>query len=228
MSLTVKEGSDKEFKKAPIGTHIGRCYQLVELGTHYTEAFDKWSSKVLLGFELPLALIEDGELEGKPYAVARRFTPSLHPKSNLRPLLESWRGKAFTPKELNGFELKNVLGVPCMIGVVHTDDGKYANITSVMKLMDGAECPLQVNESVYFEIPVNIHIIGNQPVPPLDDELEELKTAFASETFESLSDGLKKVIKESAEWKFAMTERTEQIAEEVGGTFVEDDESIPF
>lgn len=55
------------------------------------------------------------------------------------PSLESWRGKPFTPEELAGFDLKNVLGLSCFVGVVHETKGDktYANLASVMKLPKG-------------------------------------------------------------------------------------------
>jgi hypothetical protein len=37
----------------------------------------------------------------------------------------AWRGREFTPEELKGFHLKNILGAWCMISVVHNEnDGK--------------------------------------------------------------------------------------------------------
>ena len=64
------------------------------------------------------------------------YTLSLSEKANLRRDLENWRGKAFTPEELKGFDISKLLGKPCQIGVTHdTKDGKtYANISGVMGL----------------------------------------------------------------------------------------------
>ena len=42
--------------------------------------------------------------DGKPFLVRRRYTASLHEKSALRKDLESWRGRAFTNVELDGFK----------------------------------------------------------------------------------------------------------------------------
>ena len=73
-----------------------------------------------------------------------RYTLSLHENAALRRDLQSWRGRAFTETELAGFDLKTVLGVPCMITLVHSPDGKYANIQAVAGLPKGMEAPPQV------------------------------------------------------------------------------------
>ena len=79
------------------------------------------------------------EIEGKdlPRAISREYTLSLHKKANLRADLESWRGKGFTDRELEGFDLENILGKNCMLNIIHkqTEKAIYANIVSVMPLM---------------------------------------------------------------------------------------------
>lgn len=189
MSSTAKSGGSGTFILAPEGTHIARCYGFVDLGTQQVEfqGESKLQEKCLLSWELPNALIEEeGELKGKPYGVSRRFTTSIHPKSALRPLLESWRGKQFTPEEELGFDLLNVVGVPCMINVGHEErNGKtYANVNSVMALPKGTVCPDQINPTVKFSIPDNVSESG----------------IFESEAFLALSDGLRGVIEKSLEY----------------------------
>lgn len=48
--------------------------------------------------------------EQMPRLVSKEFTLSLNEKSKLRQALQSWRGKAFTAEELQGFDLRKVLG----------------------------------------------------------------------------------------------------------------------
>jgi hypothetical protein len=65
---------------------------------------------------------------------------SLHEKANLRKFLESWRGRAFTKEELDGFDIFTVLGVVGQVQVIHNvgDDGQtYANVKAVMPLPKG-------------------------------------------------------------------------------------------
>lgn len=149
---TTAKASGGDFPKAPVGTHIARCYQVIDLGHQKIvwQGKEKWQPKVMFSWELCNELMEDG----RPFSVSNRYTLSLAEQSVLRPSLESWRGKPFTEEELNGFDVKNVLGAYCMLGVVHnTSDGKtYANVSAILPLPKGMSKPAPVNENLYFNI----------------------------------------------------------------------------
>ena len=73
--------------------------------------------------------------DGRRYEVARVYTLSLHERATLRKDLESWRGREFTERELDGFDLEKLLGVNAQIQVVQKlgDDGTiYANVATVI------------------------------------------------------------------------------------------------
>jgi hypothetical protein len=78
------------------------------------------------------------------------------PRSTLIKMLEAWRGRSFTKEEQQSFEIKNVLGAPCMLNVIHkeTDTGTFANVDSVAPLPSRLrkDMPDQINSSVYFEV----------------------------------------------------------------------------
>ena len=145
MSLIAKE-TGTEFEICPVGTHLARCVQVIDLGTIHSKYYDKWSHKVVIGWEIPGQLNEDG----KPFLVWKRYTLSLHTNSGLRKDLESWRSRAFTPEELGGFDLKNILTVCCMINIGHNDG--FANVTGVMAVPGGMEAPAQLHQSVFFNL----------------------------------------------------------------------------
>ncbi len=179
MSLTLKENrGGGNFQIAPAGNHLGICYQMVELGQLFDAKYDKYSRKVLLGRELPMETMDDG----RPFIVSNRFTASLGENAALRRQLESWRGRPFSAQELAGFDLKAVLGKPCMVNIVHKQvgDKTYANITSITPLPKGMEVPAQQNANQVFEF-------GDQ--------------GFDEATFNGLSDGLKRVISESKDYQ---------------------------
>lgn len=152
MSLVAKQ-SDKEFTLAPAGTHLARCVQLIDLGTQYSEYYKKSAHKVLIGWELPTEM--DGD---RPFLVWKRYTCSLSTKSHLFRDLESWRGRPFTKEELDGFKLKGVVGVPCMLTVVHNerqnDQGTktYANVGTVAGVIKGMSVPDQVHPVILYDI----------------------------------------------------------------------------
>jgi hypothetical protein len=97
---------------------------------------------------------KDGNKKSGPMVIGKQYTMSLNEKANLRADLESWRGKIFTKEELNGFNLMNILGKPCMIGVTHNQSGDktYANVSAVMGLSKGIPAPKAANEPVAYSI----------------------------------------------------------------------------
>jgi hypothetical protein len=136
MPLILSESSGKKYEPIPAGTHQAVCYRIWDLGTQESQ----WGKKrqIRIAWELPEQRMEiDGD--DLPKTMSRPFTNSLHPKSILRPFLEGWRGKQFTQKELSGFDLNNIIGVNCMLQVMHKQVGEntYANITAAMPLMKG-------------------------------------------------------------------------------------------
>ncbi|ENX9783480.1 TPA: hypothetical protein WN041_002238, partial [Neisseria gonorrhoeae] len=100
----------------------------------------KRQHKILVQWEIdpegdPEMLMPDG----RPYLISRRYTASLHSKSQLATDLKSWRGRDFTPEERDNFDLRNILGKPCLLSIAHQEssDGKttYANISAISNKM---------------------------------------------------------------------------------------------
>lgn len=149
MSLMAKSNSD--FELPPEGVHVARCFRVIDLGyfkSKFTrdDGSEKWQHKVRIEWELPTESMEDGQ----PFAVNNRYTLSLDDRSILHKHLVSWRGRAFTKEEMNGFDISKLLGVPCQIQIVHNEG--YANIENVMALPSSMECPAQVNESFIYSL----------------------------------------------------------------------------
>jgi len=151
MSLTVKDNS-KHFLPAPEGLHIARCYAVIDLGIQLNQHFNDYSPKVLIGWELPATLMQNG----KPYIQHQRYTASLTESSHLRKLLEAWRGRSFTSEELDGFHLKNILGAPCYLSIAHKLNSKsqtiYSNVVGICALPDGTVCKEPFNPPLYFDL----------------------------------------------------------------------------
>ena len=210
MSLIAK-GSESGFKPVPEGTHLARCYRIVDLGTQESTYLGqvKTQRKVMLQFECHGQDENGFELvtrDGEPMSISKNYTLSIGEKARLRQDLESWRGKAFTREELNGFELKNLLGVWAMISVIKTpgENGKeYANInaiTPVPVVVKKNGLPPHYNEAKIFSI---------------DDPDMEL--------FGTFSDYLKGKIEGSPEWRVRKKPKPVAYA-----SAEELDEDIPF
>lgn len=135
------------------GVYNAVCTGIIDLGIQVSEKFKKASQQVRLIFELIGETYEVND-EERVRQVGRDFTLSLSEKSNLRRLLEAWRGKSFTSEELNGYDLKEILGKPGQLQIIHKDgeNGTYAVINTVLPLPKGAEKPKPENPLVYFDM----------------------------------------------------------------------------
>jgi hypothetical protein len=97
------------------------------------------------------------DIDGKPMprAISGTYTLSLGEKASLRKMLEGWRGRVFTELELKGFDLGNVLGAPCMLGIIQEprEDKVYARISTVSKIPKGIPAPTgTINKQIYFDL----------------------------------------------------------------------------
>lgn len=155
-SIYAKQPEQKAFELVEPGNYMARCYSMIQLGTHVSEYAGKQTKRerVRITWELPTELKKEGEYAGKPFAIGEEFTLSMSDMGNLRPMLESWRGKAFTEEEAQSFDITKVLEIPCLLNVIHktNKDGKktFAVIQSVSPLPKGMTCPPQVNETFIF------------------------------------------------------------------------------
>jgi hypothetical protein len=153
MALTVSEGAGN-YTPPDQGTYSARLVQLVDLGhqTSVWEGQEKTAHKILLTFEITDA--ENRRTDGTAHTISRRYTASLHPKAGLRKLLESWRGRPFTADELKSFDLKTLLGVPCLVGIIHETKGDktFANLSSIMRLPKGFAPGPDTEPLVHFDL----------------------------------------------------------------------------
>lgn len=179
---TLPAPDDSQFTPVPQGNHVAVCYRVIDLGTQRGEYMGKenFRHKLLISWEIPDEKMQDG----RPFTIGQRFTWSTSEKATLRSLLESWRGKAFTEADFGpgGFDIQKVIGVGCMLNVVHALKGgkTYANIASVAKLPKGMTAPAPENRCCFVWLS---------------------KEEFMKENFESLSDSLKAIIQASPEYK---------------------------
>lgn len=179
MGLHTKN-SGGDFELAPTGMHIARCYAVIDLGTHIDPTFGKKKHYVRVVHELPNTKMTNEKYAGKPFSISNRYNLSHNEKALLRIHLEGWYGKKFNDRDLDaagGFDLSKLLGRPSFINVVHSEDGKYANVQSINPVPAGMECPLQINPTVMFTF-----------------------ENFDQHVFESLSPKTQEFIKESDEW----------------------------
>jgi hypothetical protein len=148
MSLISKTGASDDFKLVHEGTHLARCYLMVDVGLQETPFGDK--EKVVLGWEIPEQKMDDG----RPMIIYSTYTNSMHEKSNLRRDIENWRGKKLTDDESRAFDLRTVLGHPCQLSVVHNENNSrtYANVAAVTGIPKGLPVADAVNDVICFDL----------------------------------------------------------------------------
>jgi hypothetical protein len=200
MGIVVKANEGVTRQLPPADNHVARCIKLVHIGSIYDEKYDKLRNQVMITWELPNELAKFKDVE-EPFVVSKTYTLSLSEKATLRKDIENWRGQKFTEKELEGFDLVKLLGQPCMVQVVHSDDGKYANVSGVSKIPKGLPVPAQINKSIYFSI-----------------------SEFTEESFNKLHDWEKKKVEASNEYQVIIkgASDSENVADQ------ESDDDLPF
>ena len=170
MAFKVRIAQEGERQLIPEGTYKAVVYQLVEMGTQPSN-FGPDKNRLSIGWEIPSLRMEiDGE--SKPRGFWQSYNlpeegKGLHPKSNLRKMLIKWRGKDFTPKEMEGFDLKVLLGKSCIITIEH-ELSEYTNkmrdILLTIKQWPKNEKPLEPeNELQYFSFQESMEIPANLP-----------------------------------------------------------------
>lgn len=195
----------------PAGNYIARCYQMLELG-HISEnvmGTVKTLQKVRIGWELPEELkVFDPAKGEQPLVISKEYTLSMNEKSNLRKDLKSWRGKDFTEDEAKSFDITKLIGVPCMLNIIHvtgkSDPTKvYEQISGITALPKSVKCPPQINKTSILSY-----------------------DAFDWDLFNSLPDFLRDKIKGSEEFKAMQEPGTREMSEPVSLTEPIDD--LPF
>jgi hypothetical protein len=127
----------------------------------------------------------------------------MNEKANLRKFLESWRGKKFTDAESESFDITKLIGVPCLLSVIHKvskSGNTYAEISGVNLLPKGMTCPEQITPSQMLSY-----------------------TAWDEGLFQSLPDFIKSKIVTSQEYRAMKQPYTIEDT-----TATDDDDTLPF
>lgn len=191
---------------------------MVHIGTVEDEyqGQKRFVNKVRITWELPTEMkVFNPEKGEQPQAISREFTLSMHEKSTLRAFLTSWRGKGFSEEEAKAFDVSKLVGVPCMLSIVHEPSkadptrvrDKISGISTVMK---GVTMPPQINPSFVFEL----------------DRFDQAK-------FDSMPDWLKDKVRLSQEYRAIVSPEIQhslEVAQKVA-EFVDDEsgaDELPF
>src|SRR4051812_36399030 len=130
--------STGSFRPCPEGVVQGILVDIIDLGmvTSSYQGETKTSHKVNFVWQ-----VDERKDDGARFLVFQRLTLSLHPKSTLRKIVETLRGKKFTDEEVEaGYELDELKGnSQALLTIIQNQVGDrvYANISGVAPLMKG-------------------------------------------------------------------------------------------
>jgi len=133
MAIIAKAKELKSFQNPPVGNHQAVCCGVWDLGLQNIkwQEQEKTVHQVCIGWEL-----EEINDSGKRFVVYRKYTLTLHEKGSLCKDLTSWRGRPFTEEEKDGFDVEVLIGVNCLLNIIHSQSGNktFANIAGVSPL----------------------------------------------------------------------------------------------
>jgi len=155
MAINATTNGNTPRELIPTGNYIARCYKMIHIGTveEIILGEKKVLNKVRIGWELPTELRVFNEEKGEqPLVIDKEFTLSLYEKSALRGVLKSWRGKDFTEEEAKCFDITKLLGVQCMINIIHKPSKRdaskiYEEIAGITAVPKGITVPAQINST---------------------------------------------------------------------------------
>ena len=209
MAINATSSGNTPRELIPSGNYIARCYKMIEIGTveEVINGDKKIMHKVRIGWELPTELkVFDKEKGEQPLVIDKEFTLSMHEKSALRAALKAWRGKDFTEEEARCFDITKLIGVPCMINIIHKPSKKdpskvYEEIAGITPMPKGVPCPEQINRNFILSY----------------DEFDE-------ELFNMLPDFIKNKMMTSVEYQAVKNQNSKSFTDQM----LEDNEPVPF
>ncbi len=133
-----------KFKQPSVGTHTAVCFMVADVGTQITKFENedpKPTPQIMLGWELPEELTEDG----KPMIVYKTYTLSFNEKASLAIHYKAWMKEPNATK----FNLSKLIGAGCNLTIGRTT-GDNAKVVSVSALKASEKVPLVTNGKLEF------------------------------------------------------------------------------
>ncbi len=168
MGLIANGKTKKNLDPVPADTYRAVCYAIYDIGTHVNPVFKSKNHQVIIIWELPDLLMDyekDGVTKQMPRVISKTYTLSLGEKAILRRDLQSWRGRVFTEEELDGFDIKNLLGANGLLQVIvkKKEKGTFAEVSTIMPLMKGMQKVEPATEKQFYSMQDGMDIPENTP-----------------------------------------------------------------
>lgn len=147
--IIIRGAKQKEYPKPEPGLHNAVCSNIFDIGvqkSNYNNII-QFKNQIIICWELEARQVNEDLSGGQRFRIYKTYNLSqgktITEKSKLKMDLETWRGKAFTDKELEGFNLSVLIGVPCTLNLIEnkskTNGKTYLNIASLSKKMPSVQ-----------------------------------------------------------------------------------------
>jgi hypothetical protein len=153
------ESTSKPRVNCPVGAHVCRCTQVIDLGNQHFQPGDDASHKLYLGFETcDLKHTFKDEKGPEPFMLQSEFAwflVSSKKKTKLREFIESWKGSPFADDAAaRAFDFEKLLGLAATLMVVHKarSDGSMKAVIAGIAPADSKTAPKPVNPLICYEI----------------------------------------------------------------------------
>lgn len=122
----------KEYEKINPGLHNAICVGIWNVGKQKIEFNGevKYKQQVIFGFEVEQRNSETNE----QMLHLEKYNMSLHEKSRLAPLIESWTNQKLKDNERYNFDLSNFVGKKATLNLI--ENGNYTNISAILAAQD--------------------------------------------------------------------------------------------
>jgi len=123
-----------DYEKIKPGTHPAVCIGVWDLGLQTTtwQGKEKQQYKILIAWKT-----NEKDAKGNNFYLVKKYTNSLGDKANLRQDIKGWLGRDLSPDECINYDYEELVGKQCILSVVHSDDGRFANINSISSPITG-------------------------------------------------------------------------------------------
>lgn len=215
MGLIVKRENATSIPPLEEGVYVATCCAIIDLGTQYSERFDKLSPKVQIMFNINGETIKykkDNEEIELPRVLSKEYTMTLSEKGNLIKDLEAWRGKKFTDEELKGFDLNNVLNTGCQVSIINEEkNGRvYSDIQSIMALMKGASANKLLDAFIFNMNDEETYKYWDKIPTWIQDKIKKA-TNYAETTLSSIAGAEEEKVETKEDEKFVAVDNSEEL-----------------
>tara|TARA_R110002020_G_scaffold357043_5_gene569494 strand:+ start:1724 stop:2311 length:588 start_codon:yes stop_codon:yes gene_type:complete len=170
-------GKKKEYENIKPGLINAICVGVWNIGVQKSEYNEevKFNEKIIIGFEVE----QRNSVSNLQIFHPEVFTMSLHAKSKLGPMIESWFSKKLTDKERYNYDLKKIVGKRCTLNLI--ENGTWISIATILPAQESNK--LESMDVLKGEVPTRVKnsrekavINENEPQINIDDvkPLEDL------------------------------------------------------